>query len=155
MFRRARHRTTAAANYISEEEVLAAEAANPDLEDAFADAEHRLRLIKELVALRRTAKLSQAEVARRMGTTQSAVSALEGGEHDPYLSTLQRYARAVRARLDVHVSIEAWSVPVRAYHMHPRRARLETRPLVEELVDAWSPSASTTRFRRSEVELCK
>ncbi|WP_089005545.1 helix-turn-helix domain-containing protein [Micromonospora viridifaciens] len=155
MFRRARHRTSPPANYISEEEVLAAEAADPDLEDALADAEHRLRLIRELVALRRNAKISQAEVARRMGTTQSAVSALEGGEHDPYLSTLQRYARAVRARVDVHVSVASWSVPVRAYRVQPRRARRESRQLVEELVDAWSPSASTTRFHRSEVELCK
>lgn len=152
MFRRSRHRTSPPAAYITEDEVRAAEAADPDLEAALADAEHRLRLVRELVALRRSARLSQAEVARRMGTTQSAVSALEGGEHDPYLSTLQRYARAVRARVDVHVSVASWSVPVRAYRIQPRG---QFRQLADAMVDAWSPSASPTRFQRSEVELCK
>ena len=44
--------------------------------------------------------LSQAEVAGRMGTSQSAVARLEAGGADVRLSTLQRYAAAVGGQLD-------------------------------------------------------
>ncbi|MFI6762455.1 helix-turn-helix domain-containing protein [Micromonospora sp. NPDC050417] len=40
-----------------------------------------------------------------MQTTQSAVSDLENGCVDPHLSTLQRYARAVTARLIVGIDM--------------------------------------------------
>lgn len=37
-------------------------------------------------------KLTQEQVARSLGVTQSTISALERGERDPYLSTVTRYA---------------------------------------------------------------
>ena len=59
----------------------------------------RRELIDGLVIARREAGLSQAEVAERMGTTQSAVARLESGELDVRLSTLQRFASAVSCEL--------------------------------------------------------
>ena len=59
----------------------------------------RRALIDDLVAARREAGLSQADVAARMGTTQSAVARLESGELDARLSTLQRFASAVSCEL--------------------------------------------------------
>jgi transcriptional regulator with XRE-family HTH domain len=51
------------------------------------------------ILLLRTARLdlglSQAEVAARIGTTQSAVARLESGDTDPRFGTLERYAKAV------------------------------------------------------------
>ena len=47
------------------------------------------------------AKLTQAEVARRLGTTQSAVARLEGGRVSPSFATLRRYAEATGTRLTV------------------------------------------------------
>lgn len=58
-------------------------------------------LIRALVARRRTAGMSQVAVAKRMGTTQSAVSDFEQGVTYLRLETLQRYARAVGGRLRV------------------------------------------------------
>ncbi|HSJ49946.1 MAG TPA: helix-turn-helix transcriptional regulator [Actinomycetota bacterium] len=43
---------------------------------------------------RRRAGLSQAELAHRIGTTQSAVARLEGGGSVPSLERLERIARA-------------------------------------------------------------
>ena len=57
-----------------------------DLAFALADARHR-------------AKLSQAEVARRMGTTQSAVARLESARTLPSTATLARFAKATGSRL--------------------------------------------------------
>src|SRR5580693_5985967 len=58
-------------------------------------AEERRRLVTDLTAERQAARLSQTEVAARMGTSQSAVARLESGEADARASTLERYAAAV------------------------------------------------------------
>jgi repressor LexA len=58
-------------------------------------------LIARLVDQRVASGLSQAEVARRMQTSQSAVARLESRQHDAQLSTLTRYAEAVGMSLDL------------------------------------------------------
>jgi predicted XRE-type DNA-binding protein len=58
-------------------------------------AAQRRQLVTELTAERQAARLSQTEVAARMGTSQSAVARLESGEADARASTLERYAAAV------------------------------------------------------------
>lgn len=64
----------------------------------------RQRIVEELVTARLELGLSQAEVAAQMGTSQSAVARLEGGDADLRLSTVQRYAAAVGR--EVTLSIE-------------------------------------------------
>jgi transcriptional regulator with XRE-family HTH domain len=54
-------------------------------------------LIDRLAALRRRHRLSQTEVAARMGTSQSALARLESGQSDVRLSTIMRYASALGA----------------------------------------------------------
>ena len=46
-----------------------------------------------------TVKDSAAELARRLGTTQSAIARLESGRVSPSFATLRRYAEATDARL--------------------------------------------------------
>ena len=58
-------------------------------------------LVEALVRARAAAKLTQAEVARRIGTTQSAIARLEGGRVSPSFATLRRYAEATGTRLTV------------------------------------------------------
>lgn len=76
---------------------------DPEFARAYEDAQSRSALLAHCVQLRKDAGLTQADVARAMGTTQSAVSELEAGAADPRLRTLQRYARAVGARIEVSV----------------------------------------------------
>ena len=52
---------------------------------------------------RRQAGLSQAELARRAGITQSVVSAYENAARQPSLPTLARLVAAAGLELDVHV----------------------------------------------------
>jgi transcriptional regulator with XRE-family HTH domain len=56
-------------------------------------------LIARLAAVRQARRLSQTEVAARMGTSQSAVARLESGQVDARLSTLSRYAQAVESSI--------------------------------------------------------
>ncbi|WP_372495106.1 helix-turn-helix domain-containing protein [Micromonospora phytophila] len=74
-----------------------------EVEAARHDANAKALLVRALIKLRTDLRISQRKVAQRMGTTQSAVSDLEKGLTDPRLSTLQRYARALRCRLDFEV----------------------------------------------------
>lgn len=57
------------------------------------------RLMKSLVFARLTAGLKKSDVARLMGVPASAVVRFESGRHSPTLSTLARYALAVRVML--------------------------------------------------------
>ena len=161
MFRRSsKNPNKAKGTFVTEEDVLASEAASPELARAVADAEYRLELARRLANTRRRRGLSQAEVARRMGTTQSAVSDLEGGAHDPYLSTLQRYARAVAARVAVHLAVEDAWVPRPHDYVWRDEAPTEVAEStsadpVEAVVSptSWG-SPEPIRISKLEVELC-
>ena len=55
--------------------------------------------LARIVIMRRAALgVSQAELARRMGTTASVVSRIESGQHATNVRTLQRLAAALETR---------------------------------------------------------
>jgi ribosome-binding protein aMBF1 (putative translation factor) len=54
-----------------------------------------------LIKARSKAGLTQADVARKMRTTQSVVARIESGRNPPNLKTLERYANAVGRRIEV------------------------------------------------------
>lgn len=60
-------------------------------------------IAEELIRARQRAGLSQAEVARRMGTTQSVVARLKSGRSMPSAASLSRYAAATGSRLHVEL----------------------------------------------------
>ena len=81
--------------------------ANPETRAAYEAQAEEFALARELIAARTRAGLTQAEVAQRMGTTQSTVARLEGGKAAPSLRSVQRYAQAVGARAVVHIEPQA------------------------------------------------
>lgn len=74
---------------------------DPAFREEYARAEDEFALIEALIRARTTAKLTQAELAQRLGTTQSAIARLEGGGVSPSFATLRRYAEATGTRLTV------------------------------------------------------
>ncbi len=61
-------------------------------------------LVRELLAARTRAGLTQEEVAESMGTTKSAVSRLEAvGKHSPSVMTLKKYAKAVGCDIEIRL----------------------------------------------------
>ena len=76
---------------------------NPDFRAEYDKADAEFPLIEALVQARTRARQSQAELARRLGTTQSAIARLEGGGVSPTLSTLRRYAEATGTRLEINL----------------------------------------------------
>ena len=68
--------------------------ADPEFRKEYSRADEEYALVEESVRARTAAKLTQAEVARRLGTTTSAIARLEGGRSAPSVATLRRYAEA-------------------------------------------------------------
>ncbi len=64
-------------------------------------------LLDEMLAARREAGLTQAQIAERMGTKAPAVTRLENalasGRHSPSLDTLRKYAAAVGKTLEIRL----------------------------------------------------
>ena len=64
-------------------------------------------ILDEILAARKAAGLSQAQIAKRMGTQAPAIARLESalatGKHSPNLSTLRKYAAALGKRVELHL----------------------------------------------------
>lgn len=61
--------------------------------------EEEFALATAVIGARNRAGLTQAELARKMGTTQPVVARLEGGRTRPSMRTLERLAKATGSRL--------------------------------------------------------
>lgn len=74
---------------------------DPEFREEYARVDEEYALVEALVRARTAAELTQADVARRLGTTQLAIARLEGGRVSPSFATLRRDAAATGARLTV------------------------------------------------------
>ena len=84
----------------------------------YAQLDEEFALLDEFLKARAAAGITQAEVAERIGTTQSAVARLESGrgKHSPSLATLQKYAHALGCRLELRLVNEATKASRIKYH---------------------------------------
>ena len=73
--------------------------AAPAASAGYERARRAFELGEQLRALREAQHLSQAELARRMGSTQPAIARLEAGRVAPSLDTLDRAAAALGVEL--------------------------------------------------------
>ena len=64
-------------------------------------------ILDEILAARKAAGLTQAQVAKKMGTQTPAIARLESslatGKHSPSLTTLRKYAAALGKRVELHL----------------------------------------------------
>jgi transcriptional regulator with XRE-family HTH domain len=74
---------------------------NPKYRKAYDDLEEEFVLISALIDLRATAGLTQAQLARKMKTTQSVIARLEGGKAHPSTRTLFKLAAATGTKLKI------------------------------------------------------
>ncbi len=79
----------------------------PGVQAAYDALEEDYTALHALLAARRDAGLTQLQIAKRMGTTVSAVSRLESflrsEKHSPSFFTLRKYAHACGKRLVVQM----------------------------------------------------
>ena len=78
---------------------------DPAFREAYEALEEEFALAAQVIEARARAGLTQAELAERMGTSQSAVARLESGTSHPSVATLEKLAKATGSKL--RIALEA------------------------------------------------
>jgi ribosome-binding protein aMBF1 (putative translation factor) len=78
--------------------------ADPEVKAEYDALAPEYEIAAELIRARVRAGLSQAELAERMGTSQSAIARLESGQTLPSTKTLLRFAQATGSKVEVRLS---------------------------------------------------
>jgi DNA-binding XRE family transcriptional regulator len=76
---------------------LAEQLKDPEFQILYEKEREALRIGMEIVQRRRALGVTQAELAKEMGTSESAISRLERGDANATIWTLRRVATALRA----------------------------------------------------------
>jgi DNA-binding XRE family transcriptional regulator len=88
---------------ITFDELLAQELLDPEFRKGWEARRPTRELKSALVAARIKGELTQAEIAERAGTTQSAIARFESGRTNPTLAFMQRLAEALDSKLEVRL----------------------------------------------------
>ncbi|UWZ84319.1 helix-turn-helix transcriptional regulator [Occallatibacter riparius] len=77
---------------------------DPEVKAEYDRLAPEFEIATELIRARVRAGLSQAELAQRMGTSQSTIARLESGQTLPSTKTLLRFAQATGSKVEVRLS---------------------------------------------------
>ena len=79
--------------------------AKAEVKAEFDQLRNEYTLLDEFLKARAAQGLTQAQLAEKIGTTQSVVARMESGrgKHSPSLATLSKYAEALGCRLEVRL----------------------------------------------------
>lgn len=76
---------------------------NPKTKSEFDKLTPRYAIISQLIAARIKNKMTQADVAKKVGTKQSAIARLESGNVNPSLEFLQKVASVMGYKVKVQL----------------------------------------------------
>lgn len=76
---------------------------NPELKREYEKLAPRYAMISELIAARIKRGITQKELARQTGTTQSSIARLEGGNVNPSLGFLEKIASVMGYKLRIRL----------------------------------------------------
>lgn len=71
---------------------------DPAVQKAYDELAPEYAIARELIKARARAGLTQSDVAKRMGTTQSVIARMESGSALPSMNSLVRYAKVTGSR---------------------------------------------------------
>ncbi len=92
-------------------------AGDPEIQEEYDRLGPRYEAIMAVVTARRRQKLSQRDLADRMGVSQSVLGRLESGANSPTVDSLAKVAKAMGMKLQVRLVRETpatYSAPVEA-----------------------------------------
>jgi ribosome-binding protein aMBF1 (putative translation factor) len=85
------------------EYIQAREAADPTFAEKLNEEFNKLKIARQIKAVREALHISQGQLADRAGTKQPAIARLESGRVIPRLDLLHKIARAMGMKLDVNI----------------------------------------------------
>lgn len=112
--------------YASVEDLIKGEGLGDKVQQAYGQMAQDTCVTDGLARLRRRSKLTQAEIAQRLGVTQAAVSKIESGRDETLtLAIISAYATACRQRIDLSVGRPLTHVEAVKQHALGLRHHLE------------------------------
>lgn len=78
--------------------------ADPKAKQAYDDLEPEYAIIRAMIRKRAEKRMSQAQLARKIGTKQSAIARLESGTYNPSLAMLRKVAKALDGTLKISIT---------------------------------------------------
>jgi ribosome-binding protein aMBF1 (putative translation factor) len=85
-------------------EYIAEQMKKPEFKKAWEDLDPEFQVLKAMIKAREKTGISQAELARRVGTKQSVISRLEHGAFSKAtLETIKKMADALDMRLEIRL----------------------------------------------------
>jgi transcriptional regulator with XRE-family HTH domain len=97
---------------------------DPKFATVFDEEKGKVDLAIKILQIRQAAGLSQSQLARRIGTTQSVIARMENPEYSGYsLRMLRRIALALGARVRIDFEPLKSARPPRRRHRTERRAK--------------------------------
>lgn len=85
---------------------LADELKTPGFREGLEEAGARRRVARQIHAARKKAGISQPELARRLGTSQAAVSRMEAGAQNMTIDIIENIARALGGRFESQIILD-------------------------------------------------
>jgi len=74
-----------------------------EFQEEWEKSELRYRVIEEILKLRNSYQLSQAEFAKKVGTTQAVISRIENGTVNVGIDFLEKVAKAFDKRVELEI----------------------------------------------------
>lgn len=74
---------------------------DPELKKAYDALELEFSIIEQVIRKRLEKGLSQKQLAEKVGTKQSAISRLEGGNSNPSVAFLEKISKALGGKLQI------------------------------------------------------
>lgn len=105
MKKKARKKTTDndRPNLIPHSVVLKKFLKNPKFKKAYDDLEPEYAIVRAILEKRIKSKMSQKDLAKKLGTKQSAISRLESGTYNPTLSFLKKLSATLGGKLEIKI----------------------------------------------------
>lgn len=75
---------------------------DPGVKKAYEDLQPEFAIVQAIIDARVKKKISQEELAKRMGTGQAVISRLENANAKPSLSLIKRLANALGLKVELH-----------------------------------------------------
>lgn len=99
-----KYKTKNGVEYVLFEDMKRQMLASPGLKAAYDALAPKYALISAMLDARTKKGMTQAEIADRAGTTQSAIARFESGRTNPTLEFASRLSKAVGAKLEIRLS---------------------------------------------------
>jgi len=74
---------------------------DPEVKREYDELEVEYQILSSLISMRDKKKITQKQLAKKMGTTQSALSRFEMGGVNPSLNFLKKIAKALGTKLSI------------------------------------------------------